>query len=146
MRAVKSCGVVVFREQPERAFLLLRQAHRWDLPKGHVEAGEDDQQTALRELVEETGIAADGVRLDPAFRFETSYQFHARRFGGERVHKTVVIYLGWLLAPSSCEIVVSEHLSHQWFPWAPPHRIQDGTIDDLLAQVDRYFREGDAGR
>jgi len=33
----------------------------WTLPKGHVEPGETWQETALREVLEETGIAAEIV-------------------------------------------------------------------------------------
>jgi len=31
----------------------------WSLPKGHVDAGETWQETAVREVLEETGVAAD---------------------------------------------------------------------------------------
>ncbi len=30
--------------------------HSWDIPKGHVEKGEDPLEAALRELYEETGL------------------------------------------------------------------------------------------
>jgi len=33
----------------------------WSLPKGHVDAGETWRETALREVLEETGIAAEIV-------------------------------------------------------------------------------------
>ena len=37
--------------------LLICRHGCWDLPKGHVEAGESLRQTALREVEEETGLA-----------------------------------------------------------------------------------------
>lgn len=43
---------------------------RWAFPKGHVEAGESEAQTALREVLEETGVR---VILLPEFRFVTNY-------------------------------------------------------------------------
>ena len=54
-----SCGVVLGRETDDGwVTLMLRAYHHWDFPKGLQEAGEEPQQTALRELGEETGIAA----------------------------------------------------------------------------------------
>ena len=36
--------------------LLIRRNNLWDLPKGHMEAGEQPQETAVRETMEETGV------------------------------------------------------------------------------------------
>ncbi|MBO8479007.1 MAG: NUDIX domain-containing protein [Bacteroidetes bacterium] len=37
-------------------YLLINRNGYWDLPKGHQEAGEDIRTTALREVMEETGV------------------------------------------------------------------------------------------
>ena len=37
-------------------FLLIRRSGLWDLPKGHQEPGEPIEETAVREVEEETGI------------------------------------------------------------------------------------------
>lgn len=54
-----SCGAVVFRDVGSiRKFLLIknkRSAH-WGFPKGHIERGETQKQTAKREVLEETGL------------------------------------------------------------------------------------------
>lgn len=58
----KSCGVLPYRiENGKREFLLVYETFSkcWSLPKGHVERGETDVQTALRELMEETGLTAE---------------------------------------------------------------------------------------
>ena len=39
-------------------WLLMRRNGRWDLPKGHIEAGEEAAEAAVREIAEETGISA----------------------------------------------------------------------------------------
>lgn len=54
----------------------------WSLPKGHIEDGETVEQTAVREVKEETGISAHVVR--PLGTID--YWFVAER---HRVHKTV---------------------------------------------------------
>ena len=52
-----SAGAVVFREAGDRRlYLLLRNAGRWDFPKGGVESGESELQTVTREEEEETGL------------------------------------------------------------------------------------------
>ncbi len=57
----KSCGVLPWREADgEREYLIVFEqfSQCWSLPKGHMEAGETEVQTALRELFEETGLSA----------------------------------------------------------------------------------------
>ena len=56
MQQLKSCGVLVFRDEPSLSFLLMEHTQRLDLPKGHVDPGESEIECALRELEEETGI------------------------------------------------------------------------------------------
>ncbi|MFF2027579.1 NUDIX hydrolase, partial [Streptomyces sp. NPDC058171] len=58
----------------------------WSLPKGHIEQGETAEQTAMREVQEETGI--QGTVL--ASLGSIDYWFVTE---GRRVHKTVHHYL-----------------------------------------------------
>ena len=145
---LKACGVLVARSDVGdpmrlREFLLMKHPTRWDLPKGHVDPGEEGTEivTALRELEEETEIPADAIEIDPGFRFEIQYQVKSKRTGGELRWKTLVIFLGRL--QSEVTISVSEHEGYRWFPWSPPHRIQEQTIDPLLAEVERYLARSD---
>lgn len=133
---VRSCGVLVLREVPQREFLLLRHPKRWDLPKGHLDQGETDLECALRELWEETGISEDDIRIDPDFRYTTNYAVIGN--GSTRM-KTLVILLGFLQRDTP--ILVTEHQGYQWFPWRPPHSVQSQTIDPLLAEVERFLQK-----
>ncbi len=139
---IKSCGVLVFREQPVESFLLMRHPSRLDLPKGHVDPGETEIECALRELWEETGIAASDVQLDPTFRFTLQYTVGGKRYGlkEDRVLKTLVIFLATLT--HDVKIVCTEHGGFEWVPWQPPHRIQEQTIDPLLAAVAEFRHVG----
>ena len=65
----KSCGVLPYRViNSQREYLLVFEQFSkcWSLPKGHMEAGETESQTALRELWEETGLTAQLDTIDPA--------------------------------------------------------------------------------
>lgn len=83
----KSCGAVVYtREHGKREYLLVRQKRGvWGFPKGHVEAGETEEETALREIREETGVT---VRIDTGFRRTETYPVYGR----EDTDKTVVYF------------------------------------------------------
>ena len=51
---VKAAGGVVCNEHGE--CLMIYRNNRWDLPKGHVDSGESDEECAVREIAEETGV------------------------------------------------------------------------------------------
>lgn len=84
----KSCGAIVFRKYHGNTELLLithSAGGHWSFPKGHVEAGETERQTALREVMEETHIDID---LDPTFREVVTYS------PKKDVKKDVIYFLG----------------------------------------------------
>jgi len=84
----KSCGVLPYRiENGRKAFLLVFETFSkcWSIPKGHMEAGETDEQTAMRELYEETGLTA---KLDT--NRVASIEYSISRFA----RKQVVFFLG----------------------------------------------------
>lgn len=122
---------------PVDSFLLMQHDDRWDLPKGHVDPGETDLECALRELEEETGFTECDLWIDPNFRFEHRYFVSPGRYTGwekdDPLEKTLLIFLARL--PEQRDPDPTEHIGFRWFQWKPPHRIQQKTIDPLLAQV-----------
>ncbi len=73
MKHEKSCGALTFRtEDGARCVLVIRHRHggHWAFPKGHVEPGETERETAARETLEETGVR---VRFADGFRETTRY-------------------------------------------------------------------------
>ena len=138
MQLARSCGFLVFRRKPDHAFLLMQHADRLDIPKGHVDPGETDMETALRELIEETGIAESDIKVDPNFVFQNQYEVNQKRYGDKPVLKTLVVYLAELI--HDVDIVVTEHEGYEWRPWSPPHQIQKKTIDGLLEQVASHWQ------
>jgi 8-oxo-dGTP pyrophosphatase MutT (NUDIX family) len=88
-----SSGGVVFRQPGatcEVALIRVARAdgHAWTLPKGWVEKGEDLEQTAVREVREETGLQAKVLRK----LGEITYEFYAKP-ERSRVLKTVHVFL-----------------------------------------------------
>ena len=58
-------GCVVYRNDDDRVrFLVISSStgEHWVLPKGHIDPGESPETTALRELVEETGVLGEIIR------------------------------------------------------------------------------------
>lgn len=109
MRREKSCGALVVRKRDEGYDLVLLRhkfGGHWSFPKGHVEAGESERQTALREVREETGLI---IKLLDGFRESVEY------FPKPGVKKQVVYFLGE--AQSDKLIPQEEEISDlQWTP------------------------------
>ena len=90
MKHEKSCGAVVFRQHngTEQTLLIRhRNSSAWSFPKGHMERGESERQTAMREIGEETGV--NDLRLDTRFRRTLEYYAKAN------VKKQVVFFVGF---------------------------------------------------
>lgn len=64
MKCEKSCGAVVFMKiNNEVRYVLVQQSEGFHgFPKGHMEDGETEEQTALREIFEEIGIRPQIVK------------------------------------------------------------------------------------
>ena len=64
----KSCGAIIFYKTKQNTKILLvknNNGRYWSFPKGHIEEGETEQETAIREIKEETGL---DVTITPGFR------------------------------------------------------------------------------
>ena len=86
MKYEKSCGAVVYALMNGHTVFLvehMRLGHT-SLPKGHVEGNETEEQTAAREIREETNLE---VSLDTGFRHDISYSPY------EGIMKTVVFFI-----------------------------------------------------
>ena len=61
----KSCGGIIFYKTKQNTKILLvknNNGRYWSFPKGHIEEGETEQETAIREIKEETGLDVTIVR------------------------------------------------------------------------------------
>ena len=86
MRKEKSCGAVIYKYIDNELFILLLKHNlgHWSFAKGHVEDGETEQETAIREIKEETNL---DVTINSDFRYVITYSPY------EGVIKDVVYFL-----------------------------------------------------
>lgn len=108
MNYEKSCGAIVYRKRHGNTEILLIKHVRsgcWSFPKGHMEPGENEIQTAVREIKEETNI--DVSVDDPAFR--EVVVFNPRR----DITKEVVYFLA-RATTFDCEKQESEISEVRW--------------------------------
>ncbi len=104
-----SSGMIVYRgdaDNPEFLFLTRKEGFL-DFPKGHIEDGENEVQSAIRETSEETGL---DLVPDTTFRYRQVYWYQRK---GEKIKKTVIMFLGE--APMESKVRVS--FEHEGFTW-----------------------------
>jgi diadenosine hexaphosphate hydrolase (ATP-forming) len=135
----KSAGGVVFRRLSGCVEILLiedRYGH-WTLPKGKQEPGETDEETALREIWEETGIRARIV--SPLHTVQYQYEHPDKGM----VDKEVVYFLAeadsWRMTPLLAEIRGAFWLS----PDEAWQRQQEGGYGNNLPVLEAAFRKLD---
>ncbi len=104
MKYEKSCGAVIF--DGDKILVIQQVKGHWGFPKGHVEEGETEVETAIREIKEETNL---DVEIDETHRYVEHYSpeegiekdvvfFIAKKTGGEvKVQEEEVKETKWLL-------------------------------------------------
>ena len=136
----KSCGAIVYRKREDGVieYLVLYQ-HRsgtWSLPKGHIAAGETEQETALREVWEETGLH---VTLQDGFRREMSYTVSAKAL------KNVVFFL----AQAEGELSLGENEISDYI-WADKataiRRLGGRNMGKVVESAEAFIRGGRPAR
>ncbi len=107
-----SAGAIIFRKEAGKIFYLIlhyEEGH-WSYPKGHIEKGETIEETARREIREETGLT--DIQFIDGFKELTKYFFISE---GQRIFKTVVFLLA--ITPTK-EIKLSfEHVGYEWLTY-----------------------------
>lgn len=93
----KSCGAVIYRKRSGNIEYLLvknKRGNNWGFPKGHIEIGENEHDTAIREVKEETGLD-----IIPINGFRVLSEYHPRG----HIFKQVVFFLAEM--PETGEVV-----------------------------------------
>ncbi len=88
---LKSSGGVIFRRinnEIEIVLIAVKNNNIWTLPKGLIDKGERSEDTAIREILEETGLSGSIIDLIG----EKSFWFYIKN-NNTKCKKTVVYYL-----------------------------------------------------
>ena len=91
----------------------------WQSVTGSRDVGETLEQTAIREVREETGLDAARFELTP-WEIETRYEIYERwryRYAPGVTHNTEHVFGLCLPEAQSITLAPREHLRFEWLPW-----------------------------
>ncbi|HPF83210.1 MAG TPA: NUDIX domain-containing protein [Bacilli bacterium] len=90
MKFEKSCGAFILKDN--KVLLIKSKKGEYGFPKGHIEYGETEEETAIREVKEETNIS---ININSKFRYDIEYNIK------DNILKEVVYYLGIVIDDSN---------------------------------------------
>ena len=117
----KACGCIVINN--DKVLIEKQLSGFYGFPKGHVEAGESEEECAYRETLEEVGVK---VRIDSNLRFTINYFVH------NNIPKEVIYFIGFL--EGSYEIHIQEEEVESAF-WIDIDKVYDILTFDNLKEM-----------
>lgn len=137
----KSVGIILFRynnrDKEIQYLVLYHRGTYWNFPKGKVESGESEVETAKRELIEETGIS--NVQIVKGWRQQTNFFFKEDRGGKqELIKKDFILYLAKM--PKEAEVKISsEHNGFAWFNYKVAGKyLKFKSLKEIMKEADSY--------
>lgn len=127
----KSCGAVVYRKnggKTEYLLLLQRKSGTWSFPKGHMEVGETEEETALREIREEIGREVGFAR-----NFRTVVRYPV----SEKTEKEVVLFLAE--TEDEPRIRPNEIQEYRWVLPEDAMRLLYDCYGEVISQTEKYL-------
>lgn len=103
-------GIIPIREvnQEKKVLLVQHRAGHWGFPKGHALPGEKDQEAAIRELFEETGLIIQAFLNTPPIVEEYSFIKNQKK-----ISKQVIYYQAYV--KGTLKIDENEIITANWF-------------------------------
>ncbi|XP_038211546.1 bis(5'-nucleosyl)-tetraphosphatase [asymmetrical] isoform X1 [Zerene cesonia] len=134
MSPTRAAGLVIFRHSNQLIqFLLLQTSygeHHWTPPKGHVDPGESDWDTALRETQEEAGFTQKDLEIDKNIKKTLSYEVNGKP-------KDVIYWLAKLINPETPVKLSDEHQDFKWLPLQEAQELSG--YDDMKIMLSEFF-------
>jgi len=144
-----SAGVLIFRKENGKTFYLLlhypainRKGGHWEFPKGHIEAGENEEAAAKRETEEETGIK--DLKIIPGFKEYIKYIFKAKSDPKIKNKKPAWIFklvVFFIAETKTKEIKLSpEHIGFDWLEFEEAYKkITYKNSKELLKRANNFI-------
>ena len=132
----KSCGAIVFNENTEKVLLVKMHNGNWGFPKGHIENNETKEETAIREVLEETNVK---IKIIPDFEREIKY------IPNEKTIKKVVLFAG-VTADEDVKIDTFEIEDFQWCTYEEALKLVTYKLQkDVLENARKIFIKSKTG-
>lgn len=132
----RSCGAVVFTRDGDgsiRYVIIRSRSGIYGFPKGHMEGDETEEETALREIREETGLRPC---LLPGFRWVNTYPLHEKPGVTKQVVYFAAEYSEQTPVPQESELSGICLMSYQE-AW---NALQFASARRILADANRFLR------
>jgi len=137
----KAAGGVIFNKKKQTLFI--ERNGLWDLPKGHMENNESEEETAIREVMEECGIDRPDI-ID-----KICYTYHIYKLDNNLIFKQTAWFLMFYDGSSVCTPQTEEGITRVvWFDDADRLNVFSNTYlsikqvvkstDNLLGTTDLF--------
>ena len=131
-----SCGAIVFNENTEKILLVKMHNGNWGFPKGHIEKDETKEETAIREVLEETNVR---IKIIPDFEREIKY------IPNEKTIKKVTIFAG-ITQDEDVKIDTFEIEAFQWCTYEEALKLVTYKLQkDVLEKARKVFVKSKTG-
>jgi putative (di)nucleoside polyphosphate hydrolase len=118
-----------------------KEGDAWQMPQGGIDAGEDIEQAALRELGEETGIAPDRLQFLARSQKEHYYdlpeELMGKLWGGKYRGQRQIWFLARFLGTDDDINIATDHPEFNAWRWTNP----DTLVDLIVPFKKRLYRD-----
>lgn len=135
MRFEFSAGIFVYNNSDDKInyLLLIKENGDYDIPKGHIEKGENAHQAALRETKEESGLT---VETKPYFSEVNKYFFYV---GKKKIFKQAKFFIAE--SKTKSVKISHEHKGHEWVDYETAiKKIKYKNLRELMSKVNEYVK------